>query len=50
MTTEEKKTGDVRFEQPPVKLVAERPDDQNIDEENERMKTEHPYPHSCGGA
>ena len=41
--------GDVRFESPPVKLVAERADDADIEEENERLKSERPYPHSCGG-
>jgi hypothetical protein len=49
MTNEEKKRGDVRFDQPPVKLVAERPEDQTIEEDNERLQAENPYPHSCGG-
>jgi len=42
--------GDVRFEQPPAKLVAVRPDDRDIAAENAKMKEESPYPHSCGGA
>jgi len=41
--------GDVRFEQPPVKLVAERADDKDIREENEKLQADHPYPGSCGG-
>jgi hypothetical protein len=51
MTKGDKKPrGDVRFEQPPVKLVAERADDSDIESENERLKTDRPYPgESCGG-
>ncbi|HZG88371.1 hypothetical protein [Paenibacillus sp.] len=41
--------GDVRFEAPPARLVAEREDDADIEQENERLKAERPYPHSCGG-
>jgi len=42
--------GDVRFEQPPVKLVAARADDKDIESENERLKADRPYPgESCGG-
>ncbi|HZG58531.1 hypothetical protein [Paenibacillus sp.] len=42
--------GDVRFEQPPAKLVAARPEDELIEDENERLKAERPYPgESCGG-
>ncbi|MCI3922758.1 hypothetical protein MO973_21245 [Paenibacillus sp. TRM 82003] len=49
MAEKEHKRGDVRFEQPPVKLVAERPEDERIEAENERLQAEHPYPGSCGG-
>lgn len=50
MTGKARKRGDVRFQQPPVKLVAERPADEKIEAENERLRSESRYPDSCGGA
>jgi hypothetical protein len=44
-----KKQGHVEFHQPPVKLVAERPADKNIEEENARLQAENPNSPSCGG-
>ncbi len=42
--------GEVRFERPPVQLVAAREDDKDIAAENEKLKSDRPYPgESCGG-
>ena len=49
MGKRERKRGDVRFAQPPVKLVAERPKDANLEEENKRLQAEYQGPNSCGG-
>lgn len=49
MTQEQRKRGDVRFEQPPAKLVASRPEDDRIEEENKRLQAEYQGPSSCGG-
>ncbi|WP_274364167.1 hypothetical protein [Paenibacillus thermotolerans] len=47
--TQSKPKGDVRFQQPPAKLVAARAEDEGIEALNKKLQDDDGFPHHCGG-